>query len=147
VDVGEVLAQFGRVPLHPLVEGDAETLGEQLDALGGDVDQVGCGARRDLGEDLREEVRPVHGLHRVDPQLDVRVRLAESLGERADGLRPVGGAERGDGERAVVAAGDVGAGEPVPARGGAGEGGGSRAVGAVPQQRAAGEVRVGHPRA
>lgn len=42
MDVGEVLAQFGRVPLHPLVEGDAQALGEQLDALGGDVDEIGA---------------------------------------------------------------------------------------------------------
>jgi hypothetical protein len=147
VDVGEVLAQFGRVPLHPLVQRDAEALGEELDALGGDIDEVGGGARRDLGEDLREEVRPVDGLHRVDPELDVGVHLAEAFGEGADGLWSVGGAEGGDDEGTVVAAGDVGSGEPVPARCGAGQGGGTRAVGAVPQQRAAGDVRVGHQRA
>ncbi|MGI3199477.1 hypothetical protein ACRJ4W_14290 [Streptomyces sp. GLT-R25] len=66
----------------------------------------------------------------------------EALGEGVDGGRVEGGAEGGDDEGAVVTAGDVGSREPVPARGGTGQGSCSGPVCAVPQQRAAGDVRV-----
>lgn len=96
MDVREVLAQLVRVAPHQAVERYAEALGEELHALGGDVDEVGLGARGDLGEDLGEEVRPVGGLDRQQAQLDVGVQLPDTLAQSALRRRVEGGAERGD---------------------------------------------------
>nr|WP_269449708.1 hypothetical protein [Auraticoccus cholistanensis] len=112
--VAEVVRHLGGVAADVVVEGVGQPLGEQLRSLGGHDHQVRRCARRHHGEDLGEEVAPVLALDGLDLHGDLGVAAPEGGHQLGAGLGVLRGAEDGDGEGVLTAAGDVGGGEPGP---------------------------------